>query len=127
MPTWGSVGAGTIPWTLGQPRDVVAVLFATELVAGGARPDGSTNKILWLTRAPVASNRIMLAARPVGAEVPVVTQEVPGTQGYEQGRQFPSIVDLPTPGCWRIDVSGGSLRSGFELNVLASGSLPRRP
>lgn len=99
-------------------------MFATELVAKGERPDGSANKILWLTRAPVPSSQLTLRAQPADAATPVVTFRLAGYQ------QFPSIVDLPTPGCWRINISWGARsteNSTFGLPVLPGGSLPRRP
>jgi hypothetical protein len=124
LPPWAeSGGGGNIPWAVGRPPEVVGVLFATELVAKGERPDGSTNKILWLTRGPVASSQLTLRARPANAATPIVTLRFAGYQ------QFPSIVDLPTPGCWQIDISwsaGPTLNSTFGLTVLPAGSLPAR-
>jgi hypothetical protein len=132
-PPWADAGpaGGGIPWAVGRPPEVVAVLFATELVAKGERPDGSSNKILWVTRSVVPSSQITLRAQPADAATPVVTHRFTGAvtlrlAGYQQ---FPSIVDLPNPGCWRINVSwgaGSTENSTFGLTVLPSGSLPRR-
>ena len=102
-------------------------MFATELVAKGERPDGSANKILWLTRAPISSSQLTLRAQPADAATPVVNLKVARVEGYQQ---FPSIVDLPTPGCWRINISwgaGSTENSTFGLTVLPGGSLPGRP
>ncbi len=127
LPSWADVGGGSIPWAVGQPPGVVGVMFATELVAKGERPDGSANKVLWLTETPMASTLLTLRAQPDDAATPVVNLSFPGADG---NRQFPSIVDLPTPGCWRINLSwgaGSTENSTFGLMVLPSGSLPRRP
>ena len=126
LPSWAEVGGGRIPWALGQPPAVVGVMFATELVARGERPDGSANKILWLTRSPIPPNQLTLRAQPAQSAAPVVSLRFPRV---EENQQFPSIVDLPTPGCWRINVSwgtGSTENSTFGLNVLPAGSLPPR-
>jgi hypothetical protein len=132
LPSWADVGGGGIPWAVGRPPEVVGILFATELVAKGERPDGSTNKILWLTRTPISSRLLTLRAQPADAATPVVTQSIDaavtdvGSAGYQQ---FPSIVDLPNPGCWRINLSwgaGSTENSTFGLTVLPAGSLPAR-
>jgi hypothetical protein len=127
LPSWADVGEGGIPWAVGRPPEVVGVMFARELVAKGERPDGSTNKILWLTRAPISSSQLTVRAQPADATTPVTNLLVARVLGYQQ---FPSIVDLPTPGCWRINISwgaGSTENSTFGLTVLPGGSLPRRP
>jgi hypothetical protein len=127
LPAWADVGGGGIPWAVGRPPEVVGVVFATELVAKGERPDGSANKILWLTRAPISPSQLTLRAQSADAATPVVNLSVPRVAGYQQ---FPSIVDLPTPGCWQIKVSWGAgptEDSTFGLTVLPGGSLPPRP
>jgi hypothetical protein len=131
MPSWADVGGGGIPWAVGQPPQAVAVLFSTELVANGKRPDGSENKILWLTRGAAPSGQLTLRAQPADATTPVVTLRLAAAlslagAGYDQ---FPSIVDLPNPGCWRINISwgaGSADSSTFGLTVLSAGSVPRR-
>lgn len=127
LPSWADIGGGSIPWAVGKPPVVVGVMFATELVAKGQRPDGSANKILWLTEAPISSPQLTLRAQPADAATPVVNLRLARAEGQQQ---FPSIVDLPTPGCWRINVSwgaGSTEDSTFGLTVLPGGSLPRRP
>jgi hypothetical protein len=127
QPSWADIGGGRIPWAVGQPPEVVGLIFATELVANGARPDGSANKILWLTRAPISTTQLTLRAQPAEAAEPVVTLRFPQVEGYQQ---FPSIVNLPTSGCWRINISwgaGSTANSTFGLSVLPSGSLPPPP
>jgi hypothetical protein len=127
LPSWADIGGGSIPWAVGQPPEVVGVMFATELVAKGERPDGSANKVLWLTQMPIASTQLTLRAQPAHAATPVVNLTVPRAEGQQQ---FPSIVDLPTPGCWRLNISwgaGSTENSTFGLMVLPGGTVPRRP
>lgn len=109
---------------MGSPPDAVAYLFATQLVAGGQRPDGSSNKVLWVTRDP--AQELTIEGRPLGRSQPVVP--IRGRTVY--GNQLPSEVDVPTPGCWSFVVSwsSGSRRtSTIRLEVLPAGTLPPRP
>ncbi|MDQ1627065.1 MAG: hypothetical protein QOI54_809 [Actinomycetota bacterium] len=88
----------------------MALLFyATDspvIATGGKMPDGRNTKVLWLTRqrqdAPVTLTGVLTDDSDVK-----ISQELSGA--YD----FPSIVDLPAPGCWRLSLIGqkGSLGS----------------
>jgi hypothetical protein len=119
-PVWAqggfSIARGTpwVPWALGKPGDAVAYLFATQLVAEGRRPDGTSNKVLWVVRDSAA--RAWVQGHPLGRSQPAVT--------IDGG---PSIVDVPTAGCWTFQVSWGShpsRTSVINLEVLPAGTLP---
>lgn len=103
-----------VPWAMTTPADAVAYLFATRLVAGPSpRVDGSTNKVLWVTKYAVP---FVVDGRPFGKSAPVVT--VPGG---------PSIVDVPSAGCWtfRLILQGGAAEvSTINLDVLPKGAAP---
>jgi hypothetical protein len=120
-PAWAQGGfthpKGTpwaVPWALGTPGDAIAHVFATQLVAGGRRPDGTANKVLWVVRDYPS---FVVEGRPLGQTQPVVT--IPGG---------PSIVDVPAPGCWTFQLSWGSLPrhiSTINLEVLPAGTSAR--
>ena len=96
---------------LGLGGDAVAFVFANELVAGSSpRSDGSSNKVLWVVKDPKS---FVVEGRPLGQAQPVVTVD-----------GGPSIVDLPTPGCWTFQVLRGKQSSVINLQVLPVGSLP---
>jgi hypothetical protein len=103
-----------VPWTAAASGDAVAFVFAGRLVAGPSpRVDGSTNKILWVVREPV---QFVVEGRPSGKATPVVI--VPGG---------PSIIDVPTPGCWTfrlIPTNHASQVSTISLDVLPHGTTP---
>ena len=128
-PSWALAGfsgggVGELPWAMGSPPDALAYLFATQLVAAGQRPDGTSNKVLWVTRDP--SHDVMIEGRPLGRSRPVV--RVRGQITY--GNQLPSQVDVPTPGCWSFVVSRAGRpgqTSTINLDVLPAGTLPTRP
>jgi hypothetical protein len=101
----------------------VAILFAVELVAKGIRPDGSSNKILWVTQSP--TDQLTIVAHPLNATGPKVAIDYPTTGG----NQTPSIVDLPSPGCWSFQLKWGGVqttRALLDLWVLPAGSVPSR-
>ena len=116
-PAWAqggfTVAPGTpwVPWTQSPDGQVIAFLFATELVAGGVRPDGSANKVLWLVKG--YGGQAAVKGHPVGHSQP--TLEVPAG---------PSIVDAQVPGCWAFDVHWGTHDSSIYLEVLPAGSSP---
>jgi hypothetical protein len=117
-PVWAQGGwshvKGTpwpVPWAMAKPGDAVAFMFAGELVAGSSpRSNGSSNKVLWVMEDPLA---FVVEGRPLGQAQPVVT--VAGG---------PSIVDVPTSGCWTFDLIQGTRTSVVNLQVLPAGTLP---
>ncbi len=101
LPVWARAGFSDVkprmPHVLGGFGEIAALVFGYPLLA----PPGKnrSNKILWVShraQQPMSNLRIraqrMRGSRPVGT---VVTQTVIGGPG-------PSIVDLPTAGCWRL-------------------------
>jgi hypothetical protein len=101
LPTWARAGFSPptqrIPHILGTDGEIAAILFADPLRS--PPPPDHRNKILWVSRAstrPGSALRITAqhtdGRRPVG---PPVTRTVRGGPG-------PSIVDLPSPGCWAL-------------------------
>jgi hypothetical protein len=98
LPEWARTGftdpEPVMPFVLGARGGIAAVLFGDPL---SAPPSPSrANKILWVARADPAPGPLTITARRDPAAPPVVI-EVPGGPG-------PSIVDLPAPGCWQLDL-----------------------
>jgi hypothetical protein len=100
---------------MGTPSDAVAFLFTGQLVAGvSPRVNGTDNKILWVAKH--AEWGFVVEGRPLGQSQPVVS--VAGG---------PSIVDVPTAGCWTFrlsKVANGTPFSTINLDVLPTGTLP---
>lgn len=108
-----TTGLNELPWAASTPQTAgfAAYLFASlPLTSGGARPDGATNKILWMSDTP-ADGGLLIAAHPLGASSPVVRFNEPGVLS------FPSIIDLPYPGCWQLDLSAGTTHGSIDLLV----------
>ena len=106
-----------VPWAFGTGRNTVAYMFATQLVAGTSpRVDGSQNKVLWEAKDYPSGGNVKVEGRPIGQSVPVVT--IAGG---------PSIVDIPTAGCWTFRLSwiaNGEHSSVISLQVLPAGTNP---
>jgi hypothetical protein len=106
-----------VPWAFGTGKDAVAYVFATQLVAGASpRVNGTNNKILWESKDLPSGGGVAIDAHPMGQTQPVVT--IAGG---------PSIVDLPTAGCWTFALSwssNGRHTSTINLEVLPAGTVP---
>lgn len=110
-----------VPWALGDPAQALAYVWGGQLVAKGHRPDGSADKVLWATKQVPAD--LHIEGRPYGRSEPVVTVEGQVTNG----NQMPSLVNVPTPGCWSFTVSwdaGSPRTSTINLDVLPAASGP---
>jgi len=109
-----------VPWALGTQGNTVAYVYATQLVAGGSpRADGTNNKIIWESQVNPSGAGVTVEGRPLGQTQPVVT--IAGG---------PSIVDVPTAGCWTFRLSwslNGQHTSTINLEVLPAGTLPSKP
>ena len=97
LPGWARSGFSPpdqpVPFVLGERGTILGVLFGQPLSAPAAPDRG--NKILWVTRDPHPPGPLTITAALDGA---VATLEVPEGPG-------PSLVDLPTPGCWRLTLA----------------------
>jgi hypothetical protein len=117
---WTNPGAQpwSVPWAYGTPDTALAYVFATQLVAGPSpRVDGSNNKVLWEAKDLPSGGGVLVEGRPLGQSQPVVT--IAGG---------PSIVDVPTAGCWTFQLSwsanGKRSSSIINLEVLRAGTNP---
>jgi hypothetical protein len=92
------------PWKSRPDRLLIA--------AGGGIPGGYRTKILWHVRG--GSARLTLVGR-----------RLDGAGGFRQrfpatgGGYFPSIVVVPSTGCWRVTVSSGRRSGRFAFLALA--------
>jgi hypothetical protein len=100
-----------VPYVLGQRGDIVGVLFGHPLAA--PRPAGRSNKILWVSRLPLEQGSPLEITARLAATGQTVTQQVRGGPGQ-------SIVDLPTPGCWRLTVRWSGHRDVLDLTYAPS-------
>ena len=101
IPEWARGGFSDprprVPYVLGRSGRIVGILFGYPLRSPEA--PGRSNKILWVSRAPVKTptalwirGQRMRGSLPVGSPIEHVVRNGPG----------PSYLDVPTPGCWRL-------------------------
>jgi hypothetical protein len=114
LPVWARTGFSDpkprIAHVPGASGRIVAILFGYPLHAPPAR--NRNNKILWAARLPTdpgSDLRIraqrMVGSRAVGA---AVARRVRGGPG-------PSIVDLPSAGCWRLTLRWSGRVDSLDL------------
>jgi hypothetical protein len=112
-----ALGLDGNPWARAQPEATgfVAYTWTTPpdlVVASG--PDDPGTKILWInTVAP--RGRLTIKAHPRGGPTPELTFEVEPASAPDGN--YPSMIDLPTPGCWRLELALGAAHATIDLLV----------
>jgi hypothetical protein len=116
-------------WVAGSPRTsgLVGALFGGEVVngrlavyAGGVNPGTRANeKILWIvSRRKRVGSRLMISGRKDGSTAVTYRRRF-AEAGSAQvpGYNYPSILDLPVPGCWKLTLRTGKVSA--TVSVLA--------
>jgi len=119
-----ALGAGAFPdwtanagvpggvWLMSHQGNLVGVIFGYPLVAPPVAT-GRQNKILWIAREPRNGSDLVLTLRPAGGGDAVTVRE---SANSGPGEIYPSIVDVPTPGCWEAVAEWDGHRATFELS-----------
>ena len=84
-----------MPHVIGDRGDIVAAIFGYPLAV--SRPQGTANKILWVSKSSGPPGDLLIEAELDGPGTSAA-RRVPGGPG-------PSIVDLPQPGCWHLTLT----------------------
>jgi hypothetical protein len=105
-PAFDTGGSASSPWPYGVARNgtVVAVVFGFPLRAG--TPTDPANKVLWIMKLPRRGSPLRITASPLrggsrGARARVHSSW-PADSG--PGEIYPSNVNVPHAGCWRVTV-----------------------
>jgi hypothetical protein len=106
---------GLITWMQATPRTdgVAAILFVSVvpgadsamIYAGGRAPEGWNTKFLWWS--PHPGPGLTITGRRVDG-LPGRFQQKFGSAAADEGIVFPSIVEIPTAGCWATTVQTGT-------------------
>ena len=82
------------------------------IYTGGELPGGGATKILWMVR-PLSSSQVSISGRRLDG---------PGTFAQQfrsasspEGTVFPSIVNVPSAGCWLLTVRSGRVTGRFAV------------
>jgi hypothetical protein len=78
----------------------------------GGYPDGSTTKILWMVNSPQASGPLHIDGTNLSHPGKTFHQTVAGEA------EIPSIVVVPSAGCWRLHISSGNATGTLILWVV---------
>ncbi len=116
VPAWVDVAGGHnnpigVPFAIDNAQTVAAYLWGNPLRAG--HPENPSNKIMFVVRAPREGSDLTINAHPLGAPTPAVKVVQPANSG--PGEIYPSVVDVPTAGCWVLDLSWGSHKATLDL------------
>lgn len=108
LPGWARTGFSPptqpVPYVRSDGGDIVAILWADhDPLTAPPRPDRN-NKILWVS--PYGGT-LRIEATRTGSDRTVV-RTVDGGPG-------PSVIDLPSPGCWSLDLRWGGHRDHLRL------------
>jgi len=115
LPSWANSGFGSptsaMPYVLGDRGDIVAILWAVHDPLVVPPATDRNNKILWVSRVSSRGGPLRIQATLAGHGTPV-TRMVEGGPG-------PSIIDLPAPGCWSLDLSWGGNQDHLQLEYVS--------
>ena len=100
-----------LPFAIDRSQTVAGFLRAYPFRAG--HPGSPANKVLFVVRLPRGGFDLTITAHPAGAATPVVKVTQPADSG--PGEIYPSIIDVPTAGCWVLDLAWSSHRATLEL------------
>jgi alpha-beta hydrolase superfamily lysophospholipase len=111
LPRWARGGFSDphIAHVLGRAGRIVAILFARPLYSPPT--PGRNNKILWVARASVDTPGLRIVAqrmrgsRRTGAPV----------QRFVRGGPGPSIINVPSAGCWRFTLRWSGRTDSLDL------------
>ena len=100
-----------LPVAVDGSQTVVGFLYGYPLRSG--HPSNPANKILWVVRLPREGADLTITAHPAGAASPMIAVVQAANSG--PGEIYPSVVDVPTPGCWVFDLAWSSHRATLQL------------
>ena len=101
-----------MPHVMGEAGNIVAILWASHDALHSTPLQEGNNKILWVSRIPLAAPDPLVIKATLAGSTRTVTVSVPGGPG-------PSIIDLPAPGCWTLHVSWSAHTDELKLHYAA--------
>jgi len=116
LPVWARSGFypadRAMPHVLGEAGTIVAILWASRDALHSPPLQDRSNKILWVSRIPLTGPDPLVITATLAGSTRTATVSVPGGPG-------PSIIDLPTPGCWTLHLSWSGHTDELKLRYVA--------
>ncbi len=110
------LGLADNPWAPATPAEAGIVAYfwypPPDLVFAYG-PNGGT-KVLWISHGQQAAH-LTIAAHPFSASSPVVQYDFAAASS--PNGNYPSIVDLPSAGCWRLELTLGIAHATIDVMV----------
>jgi hypothetical protein len=119
---------GGLRWIVARPvsAGITGHLFYGQTAHGpaaalhihGTMPDGGTTKILWVIRTGAVGPVLEIIGHTrTGAGR--THQAFPAASGGGvAGTPYPSIIDVPTPGCWQFRLQSGQVKGTVTMRVV---------
>lgn len=116
-PAFSDSSPGPSPWpyALSERGTAVAIVFGYPLRAGN--PTNPANKVLWIMRLPRNGSPLTIEARPLRAGAPMIRVARPPDSS--PGEIYPSYVNVPTSGCWRLTLHWARHTDSIDLRYRA--------
>jgi hypothetical protein len=116
LPAWARAGFSppgqAMPHVLGEAGNIVAILWASRDALHSPPLQDRSNKILWVSRIPFTGPDPLVIRATLAGSARTATVSVPGGPG-------PSIIDLPTSGCWTFHLSWSGHTDELKLRYVA--------
>ena len=112
-PTWAAT-APDIRWVGDDTGSIAGFLFADPLRAG--HPQDPANKVLWVVNGPRDGSSLEVELHPAGGTAPVVRASFPADSS--PGEIYPSIVEVPTAGCWHATLHWNGRTAELDLRFV---------
>ena len=115
LPEWARTGFSapepSVPYVLSDKGDITAIVWVSQHPLSAPPVAGKNNKILWVAKVGAAEGPLQIRAslEGTGQTVSRTVDPAPG----------PSIIDLPSPGCWSFDLTWGSHHDHMQLGYAA--------
>jgi hypothetical protein len=113
-PAFSDSSPGPVPWpaALSERGTVAAVVFGYPLRAGN--PTGRMNKVLWIMKLPRLGSPLRVEARPADAGKPLI--RLTFAADSSPGEIYPSYVNVPMTGCWRLTLRWAGHEDWIDLH-----------
>jgi hypothetical protein len=107
------------PWASATPADAGIVAYfwypPPDLIV--AHGPITRAKVLWISHGQQAAHLTIVARPLTGSSIVVRLAFPPSASGG-----YPSLIDLPSPGCWQLEITLGTAHATLDVTVAPVGS-----